>query len=147
MKTTADKNYPDLIPAMLAEARREALREVRDNISESCWTIPGNSGTRSYNRGVKDSLSVIDALLDADAPAQSKPDAVRVWQPIETAPRDGAWFLMFRDGREPVVVNWPEPCMIGVWHNINGRWSGSCHGGDGTHWMHLPAPPKDRTHD
>lgn len=68
----------------IAEARREALREARDNISGSCWAMPSNGGTRSYNRGVQDSLSVIDALLDAEAPAQPKPDAVQEATPMNS---------------------------------------------------------------
>lgn len=125
----------DLIPAMLAEARREALREVRDNISGSCWAMPSNGGTRSYNRGVQDSLSVIDALLDAEAPAQPTPDAGQVWQPIETAPRDGTI----------IMGGW----NFGGWSYCIMRWNGCgwtkrfdatpCY--DPTHWMPLPAAP------
>ena len=56
------------------------------------------------------------------------------WQPIETAPRDGRWFLAVMAGYVPAVICWSE-----------GKWS--C--GDGedaspdvwelTHWMPLPS--------
>lgn len=56
------------------------------------------------------------------------------WQPIETAPRDGTWFLAVMEGFVPDVVRWHE-----------GKWQ---HDEDGdsllpenwplTHWMPLP---------
>ena len=72
------------------------------------------------------------------------------WQPIETAPKDGSWILVF----EPVVF---EPCMHVVQWGES-QWSiGSAKtwvtmalgpnpdtydADQSTHWMPLPASPK-----
>jgi len=65
------------------------------------------------------------ALPSAPAPLQSP-----AWQPIETCPKDGTWFLaweydcgffVFRDGPGFISAEDPEP----------------------THWMPLPAAPAD----
>jgi len=62
----------------------------------------------------------------------------RQWQPIETAPKDGSWFLAWR--RE-----WLTPVIVRV---RNARFYTS--GGvriltnlQPTHWMLLPDPPED----
>lgn len=69
------------------------------------------------------------------------------WQPIETAPKDGAWFSAW-DGSEVF------PCCWGDWFGQAGWCYGDCtYGGtlyeglnladiQPTHWMPLPEPPK-----
>jgi hypothetical protein len=68
------------------------------------------------------------------------------WQPIETAPKDGTWFLGFR------VSPFAE-CQIQVWHwmkDILPEFQGWQNANDTcdfeedwpTHWMPLPEPPK-----
>ena len=68
------------------------------------------------------------------------------WQPIETAPRDGAPILSW-DGTQCAVVAWGG-LLLPEWVLLEGdnkpypdcatEWS--C-----THWMPLPEPPNDRT--
>lgn len=64
------------------------------------------------------------------------------WQPIETAPRDGAEIdlsVLSKDGvrfRAPGVV-WKS----GVWRNVAERWV-LWDDVIPTHWMPLPEPPK-----
>jgi hypothetical protein len=68
------------------------------------------------------------------------------WQPINTAPRDGSFVLMW-NGADMRVLNWPKGCGLGIWHkNVSGGWSGSSNKSYyfcPTHWMELPEPPKD----
>lgn len=65
------------------------------------------------------------------------------WQPIETAPRDGTWILMYRahdiaQARRQIDV-----------FSKNKEWGGIgwAYGDDAqpTHWIPLPAPPTDAT--
>lgn len=66
-------------------------------------------------------------------------DAAR-WQPIETAPRDGALLLL-------ACSNWPhsevlgKPVPIKVGGYWDGRWNVFGASWEPTHWMPLPAPP------
>jgi hypothetical protein len=65
----------------------------------------------------------------------------KVWQPIESAPRDGTPFLGY-DGSEMTVVQWTKWGEIGYWTLLvcgayaeDGEWTP-------THWMPLPYPPE-----
>lgn len=66
------------------------------------------------------------------------------WQGIESAPKDGTFYLAW-DGRETAVVNEPPGCARGTWHTstLGNFW----HGGAinnwerFTHWMPLPPQP------
>ena len=76
------------------------------------------------------------------------------WQPIETAPKDGRWILLYANNRQFEKYR----CSIAVakWHTWNGYgadeigWYVSdenCHEftrevHDPTHWMPLPEPPQ-----
>ena len=64
-------------------------------------------------------------------------EAQMEWQPIETAPKDGASVLIGR-------AQWPEPFVA---HLEDGRWyiDGEDEPFDfaPTHWMPLPDAPKD----
>lgn len=77
-------------------------------------------------------------------------EAKLAWRPIETAPKDGTSVLLFAD-------NWGEP-VVGSFaysHDENGDetevrdWFSSF--GDTLdepeHWMPLPEPPKESSHD
>ena len=67
------------------------------------------------------------------------------WQPIETAPKDGAEILI-TDGQTVAVVSWNEYAAelydgIG-WTDMGEMGWGGMVGAEPTHWMPLPAPPK-----
>ncbi len=65
-------------------------------------------------------------------------------QPMYTAPRDGTYFLMYRRGLPPMVVNWPEGYALGHWYRYVCertkalRWSGQSISFAGIGWIHLP---------
>lgn len=71
------------------------------------------------------------------------------WQPIETAPRDGTKVLLIVVGYEPAVGAYYErgwdyqeegdfvqEAHYTEWCETTGPW-------EPTHWMPLPAPPKE----
>jgi len=65
------------------------------------------------------------------------------WQPIETAPKDGSWFLAFNPNSN---MCW-APYEFASWTT---DWSGRSYycqedtseETEATHWMPLPEPPK-----
>jgi hypothetical protein len=63
------------------------------------------------------------------------------WQPIETAPKDGTWFLATADGFVDFCA-WhktPHVPLYGFhFHSCDPEDAEECHP---THWMPLPAPP------
>lgn len=77
------------------------------------------------------------------------------WQPIETAPRDGTWFIICRnsEGFESYEIGRYEPMLwdkyIPVDSNLFRKekeqifdWSGFNNMHRATHWMPLPEPPE-----
>jgi hypothetical protein len=76
------------------------------------------------------------------------------WQPIETAPRDGTWVLVFghtKAGPRSTVARYMiEPNLGEHWEiAVVGREHPSCNvihhcHVHPTHWMRLPKPPKVR---
>jgi hypothetical protein len=63
---------------------------------------------------------------------------MEVWQPIETAPRDGRWILAGypTDGGKVVLVYWND---LGGWWDVvfNGIWPSRAF----THWQPWPDSP------
>lgn len=79
---------------------------------------------------------------------QAPHDAGRVWQPIETAPRDGTQILSGRYSREDETVfiygltAWVEAGHYGRQEAGWSYWTSNLGRGDPTHWMPLPAAPQ-----
>ncbi len=75
------------------------------------------------------------------------------WQPIETAPRDGTVVLLGRDVGEPWGFVRGYGHFEGKADELISGWlsyglydpPGNLGLGNPTHWMPLPAPPKDET--
>lgn len=74
------------------------------------------------------------------------------WQPIETAPRDGAMVLLFvpdgeTDDYDEVLGDYrPQAIFVGYWVSEH-HWRlahYSAFSFDPTHWMPLPRPPDAR---
>lgn len=59
------------------------------------------------------------------------------WQPISTAPKDGTTIIIWDKDHGCMIVEW----MYGEWHcSHDGE---DMYGPEPTHWMPLPAPPKE----
>lgn len=78
-------------------------------------------------------------------PLYTHPPLVRenAWQPIDSAPKDGSWMLVYQEGvLEPSI----SVCCFedGWWYCHDGK---NCElplrGIEPTHWMPLPTPPKE----
>ena len=67
------------------------------------------------------------------------------WQPIETAPKDGTWFVAARfvKGCEYVRYGYAK---IDRWHEIGGLDQFNKKFWPATHWMPLPPPPTKDSH-
>jgi len=68
---------------------------------------------------------------------------VSEWKPIETAPKDGTWFLglypLTQEYQERIAVtNWDDTACDGPRFSDVGDWFFS----HPTHWMPLPLPPE-----
>ena len=77
-----------------------------------------------------------------------------VWQPIETAPRDGTWFLIYNvnDGPESFEVGCYDELIHYRYDDVGDgmyrrqpvvayEWRGFDNFNRATHWMPIPAPP------
>jgi hypothetical protein len=76
------------------------------------------------------------------------------WQPIETAPKDGTWFLAARRGEGPdqYEIGAYDPLMFAEYVEVEAGlfrkemrpsydWRGFNNFRRMTHWMPLPTPP------
>ena len=69
-----------------------------------------------------------------------------MWQPIETAPRDGTIVLLW-DGRKITTASY-DPDYGGSWDLVVcGDYAESSEFYGATHWHTLPAPPNAQTPD
>jgi Protein of unknown function (DUF551) len=81
---------------------------------------------------------------------------VSEWQPIDTAPKDGTWFMICRaeEGFETYEVGryqqlmWPKYIPVGdnLFKQIKEQiyeWRGFNNMHRATHWMPLPKPPEN----
>lgn len=64
---------------------------------------------------------------------------LRMWQPIETAPKDGRFVLVYLSGREG------DCPMTAYWDDRGHGWTDNARGTltnlEATHWQPLPEPP------
>lgn len=91
--------------------------------------------------------------------AAPEPPPQMTWQPIESAPRDGTWFVaaMFDDeygpqyevgAYDPLIHAQYEPAGDGLFRKVESiayEWQGFSNFAHMTHWMPLPAPPTEPT--
>lgn len=110
---------------------------------------PKNDVAHTVLAAMCDPRTVLALLAEIDALR-----AAQQWQPIESAPKDGTWVLLW-DARHEVAVSgrwWHEPTMDTP-SGYEPGWDGWSADDDllvwddptsqPTHWMLLPAPPAD----
>lgn len=59
------------------------------------------------------------------------------WQPIETAPKDGTWVLLY----EQPQPGWSAPAHVAQWSRGEWQEAGEYGVNDATHWQPLPEAP------
>ena len=137
MATAAAQGFMDGVASVAASAESEPVATIKSWTNGSYW--------RNYNVVFhRDDLPVGTDLYTHPSP----PEGMAGWQPIETAPKDGSYLLLWEQ--------YSHPPFVGYWSG--GRWSVShehvdAEGGwDGanvvdalsmpiTHWMPLPPAP------
>ena len=82
-------------------------------------------------------LENVEAMLARDS-EKLRADLSPQWQPIETAPKDGTWVLIWCGW-----VGHPRSSAFehGSWQNL--PWVANSKDYNPTHWMPLPAPPAE----
>jgi hypothetical protein len=72
------------------------------------------------------------------------------WQPIETAPKDGSWIILWAKDHLEHFGDYPDKSLeywVARWSNNAWRWYNQddevvCNDYEMTHWMPLPDPPQ-----
>ena len=138
LKDAADElaRIRDIMRLVLGDVECEACRPIPKKTCPSC------SGTG--RRAVVDGLSVEDAVRRVVAERDAARAAV-AWQPIETAPKDGTWVVLFT-AEGGVQCGYWGATYFGSDHS----WIQYGHRSDyeevegiPTHWMPLPPPPSN----
>lgn len=65
------------------------------------------------------------------------------WQPIETAPKDGTWILVWMPDRGVMVVSWGEHYRNDNEYGWMDYLDSFFELDEATHWMPSPEPPSD----
>jgi hypothetical protein len=68
------------------------------------------------------------------------------WKPIETAPKDGTLVIALTPAPE-FVRWWTDPDFFGEDYPWVGRDGSSYKESHVTHWMPIPPPPQEESHD
>lgn len=152
---------PDDVREKMAEAIEAAMIEI-----SVCEDADGMSyaltDAVAEARGEKELGGARDVLRDAAADVrdaallaleQAGYAVVKGWQPIETAPKDESWVLLYF-GKSLGAFE-AENMALGFWSDEHADWFGSeaascslASGGAGpTHWMPLPKPPAEKGSD
>ena len=115
-------------------SRAEAIAVMK----EECW--------KDREMKLSDRIERRLAALCAQQPA-APVSGVTVqeagWQPIDTAPRDGAWVLLHGLCEIPCIDAGSPETVMAYWTNHNGGgwvWHGAV-AMTFTHWLPLPEPP------
>jgi hypothetical protein len=111
-------------PAAAAETPEEVARDIFSDVAQGAF-LDARMSSRDIGRWCEEAVEVIAAALRAERERGAQ------WLPIETAPRDGRYALVWREPWEAgyVACLHPGPVLT-VTGVVNP-----------THWSPMPTPP------
>lgn len=150
MKPVAEKGIPisqsdPSFPASVEETLKTRLTQIQARLDASSSVEERPDGFSYVPEFIqlsqaKDDLAFLVAALLASETQQQ-------WQPIETAPKDGDWFLggwwspsVFEGEEEHPWFEWNR-CRWADYEDERGGYFYSASGGIPTHWLPLSSPP------
>jgi len=126
------------------------MTDVRENVARAiCEAIDADPDVENAATLVA-CRTAADAALAACGYAEMQAEIERLralveWRPIETAPKDGTFLLLFdpHNDRTITVGFWSTQGLGPEW----ARWVSipGAFGRKPTHWLPLPPPPRDKT--
>ena len=134
--------HTKLLGALTAELRRQHPSLFHEGSDAEIW-IPTNWDTEITRIDVSRLAEAVIGMIEGlDAPISDG------WQTIDSAPRDGTWFVAYRPDAGVFAATWHHPA------HEDGGWDveaepilfdtsgGDLTGSHPTRWMPLPAPPE-----
>jgi hypothetical protein len=108
---------------------RQVIAGIGDDEMDWAWKSASKAGLNVAEWAAQ---LIVDAYDEEHAPPPQT-----LWQPIETAPKDGTCILI-SNGKDGIFSG----MYVGYWYQ-EGGWKFSIKNRipDATHWMPLPAPP------
>ena len=125
------------------------MPEKQNDVMVGGWDEVPDPKETEYTRS--DLAAALLARAEAAEARVAMLEADRTWQPIETALKDGTWFVILTHGRYEVgrynPTSWDtfEDVGNGLYRKVAvpmSNWSGFNNFSAATHWMPLPAPPE-----
>jgi hypothetical protein len=127
---------PDQFRAALADLGYSQAAFARLAMVDARTVRRWCDGTRAVPGPV---VALLQMMVEARVLGAGEEILTMEWQPIETAPRDGTFILVYEPSEKP---KW----SVMVDFYIDAPEADKCCGwlGNPTHWMPLPDPPKQR---
>ena len=136
----------------VAERQARSYKREKDCATADDWRHRSRHLEAEWGR-CSQQCAVMQGERDAARAEVARLTAANGWQPIETAPRDGSWFLAVSAGVDKRTGRPWQPGIVAI--NADGDYVPDDFHEDYftvcanewpvTHWMPLPAPPKEPT--
>lgn len=130
-----------VIPRMIAKFlvlevlfNSEAVKMVRELQEENKRLLEANRHLKKHYDCLREDYDKLDERLE-------ETEMKTVWRPIETAPKDGTWFL-YLDADNFVSSAFTEDGVEYYGDHHSSTYGNKLYGL--THWMPLPQPPKEQ---
>lgn len=136
-------------------ALRKQIEQLLDEYGSDMERAGGDAAAferrsaRMYRESAAETRAAILSLLDELDALRSRAHAVSGWQPIETAPKDGAQYILVTAGRGAWIAHWCPVSVSGYrfdqpWRSVmlnHNHIAPTARYLPPTHWMPLPAAP------